>query len=232
MSVYRALNTVWDQSVNWLLTFSLGLLNDLEGVVGTMCVACFLLVHCQLRVYIGVGLVWPNLTLSIPLDLVHCITHSICLFVLHGSLNQLPTARVVCNCLEAVILSFYLLICHYSVLTLPQALLAPSRPFQTLIHSFISCLYIPLAQFCSNWSNSLSSSFTSLKQVSAFHLDLLLIPCHSKLQSHSLSARQLFVHFPYRFASFSTVFDQLIYRPSCELMQLLHLALNSSQFLL
>jgi hypothetical protein len=107
--------------------------------------------------------VWPDLTLSIQLQLVHCTTLSSCSLVLHGSLDQASTAWLMCNCLEAVIISFYSLICHQSAFTFSQALPTPSRLFWILFHSFISCPHAPLAQFYSCWSNFLSSSFASLK---------------------------------------------------------------------
>jgi hypothetical protein len=127
--------------------------------------------------------------------------------------------------------SLYLLICHYSVLTPPQTLLAPSGLFWILFHPFITVHMLPELNFIAIVQISFLLPLQAHNQVSAFLFDSLLVSCNSKLQHHSLSARQLPVYFLCRFDNSNTVFNQLISKPSCELAHLSFPTFNSSQFL-
>jgi hypothetical protein len=66
--------------------------------------------------------------------------------------------------------------------------------------------FTKLIQFAS------SSSLQAYNPALAFLLDLLIIPCISKLQSHSFGVRQLSVHLLCRFDSSSIVLDHSISR--------------------
>jgi hypothetical protein len=85
--------------------------------------------------------------------------------------------------------------------------------------------FTKLIQFAS------SSSLQAYNQGLAFLLDLLIIPCISKLQSHPFGVRQLSVHLLCRFDSSSIVLDHSISRPRGGLVHLSSPAFTSSELL-
>jgi hypothetical protein len=128
-----------------------GLLEGSWRVVSVVYMLLVVVYLCWIEVYIEIN--WFDRFWLFQFNWTWCIsslTQSIYLrFMVHWTESLITKAT--CNYLKAVMLSLYLLICHYSAFTTSQALLASSRLFWASIHSFISSSHPPLAQFCSNW---------------------------------------------------------------------------------